>query len=74
MPSVATSSRVVGEKLPLEPDVPADFAAERPAALVGDPPRDRARGHAPRLQQQHRPVGRRAPAARASSCRRLAPR
>ena len=47
----------VAREAPIEPDVPADFAAERPALLVGDAPRDRARGHAPRLQQQHRPVG-----------------
>ena len=53
MPSVTTSSRVSVGELPLETDVPADLAADGPAALVGDAPRHRARGHAPRLQQQH---------------------
>ncbi len=45
-------ARVRGE-LPLEADVPADLAADGPAALVGDASCHRARGHAPRLQQQH---------------------
>ncbi len=44
--------RVAGE-LPLETDVPADLAADGPAAFLGDPPRHGARGDAPRLQQQH---------------------
>ena len=41
----------------LEPDVPPDLAAERPALLVGDPPRDAARGHTARLQHDDRPRG-----------------
>ena len=48
-------ARVRGE-LPLETDVPADFAADGPAALVGDAPRHRSRRDAPRLQQQHAPA------------------
>ena len=42
---------------PLEANLEAHLLAERPAVLLGDPPRDRARGHAPRLQQEDRPVG-----------------
>ena len=49
--------RAVGE-LPFEADLPADFVADRPAAFDGDPPRQRARRHAPRLQQD-RPADRR---------------
>ena len=64
----------VGAEAALEADLPADLAAERPAALVGDPRGDRARGDAPRLQQDDGTVGERAPAARASSCRRRARR
>ena len=73
-PSVATSSRVRGAESALEADLPADLAADRPAALVGDALRDRARGDAPRLQQDHAGRRRRAPAARASSCPRRAAR
>ncbi len=40
MPSVATSSRVAALKAPLEPDVPTDFAANRPPAFEGNPMRD----------------------------------
>ncbi len=39
----------VGAESPLEPDPPADFAPERPAALVGNPARRRARRDPPRL-------------------------
>ena len=46
----------VGAEAPLETHLPADFAAERPAALVGDARRDRACGHAARLQQDDRAV------------------
>ena len=63
----------VGGELALEADVPADLAAERPAALVGDAPRHRSRRHPPRLQQHDAARRRRAPAARAWSCRRPAP-
>ena len=41
----------------LEADLPADLVAERPAALVGDTCGHGARGHAARLQQNHRAVG-----------------
>ena len=58
MPSVASSTRVSRGEPALEPHVPADLASERPALLVGDPPRHRARRDAPRLQHDHRPVGR----------------
>ena len=63
-----------GAEAAVEADLPADLAAERPAALVGDPRRDRARRDAPRLQQDDADRRRRAPAARASSCRRPARR
>ena len=43
----------VARELAIEADVPADLAADGPAALVGDSPRHRARRHPPRLQQQH---------------------
>ena len=56
MPSVATSRRVSRAEAPLEADLPAELAADRPAALVGDPRRDRSRRDAPRLQQDHRSV------------------
>ena len=46
----------VGGGAAIEPDVPSHLAAERPALLGGDAPRDRARGHASRLQQQDRAV------------------
>ena len=46
----------VRTELPLEADVPADFAAERPAALVGDAARDRPRRDASRLQHDDRAV------------------
>ena len=44
-------------ELALEPDVPPDFPAERPALLVGDARRQAARRDAPRLQDDHRAVG-----------------
>ncbi len=53
MPSVTTSSGVVGREAPLEADVPADLAAERPAALLGDARGHGAHGHAARLQHEH---------------------
>ena len=43
-----------GAEPALEADLPADLAADRPAALVGDARGDRARGDAPRLQQNER--------------------
>ena len=46
----------VGGGAAIEPDVPSDLAAERPALLGSDPPRDGSRGHASRLQQQDRAV------------------
>ena len=49
-------SLVRAVKLRIEPHMPADLLSERPAALVRDAPRDGARGHPPRLQQQHRAV------------------
>ena len=48
----------VGGEAALEADLPADLAAERPAAFVGDARGDRARGDAARLQQDDRTVGR----------------
>jgi len=39
-----------------EANLPADFPPDRPAALVGDPGGDGARGDAPRLQKNQRPV------------------
>ncbi len=44
-------------ELPLEPNVPADLAADRPVALECDPLREAARRDAARLQDDHRPVG-----------------
>ena len=46
----------VRTELLLEADVPADLAAERPAAFDGNPPRDRPRRDAPRLQHDDRTV------------------
>ena len=46
----------VRTELPLEADVPADFAAQRPAAFGRDTPRDRPRRHAARLQHDDRTV------------------
>ena len=43
-------------ELALEPDVPPDFPADRPALFVGDARRQAARGDAPRLENDHRPV------------------
>ena len=63
--------RVAGEA-PLEPDLPADLAANRPAALLGDARRDGPRSHAARLQQDDAARRPRARAAHASSCPRLA--
>jgi hypothetical protein len=39
-----------------QPDLPADLAADRPAALVGDALRDGTRGDAARLKQDQRAV------------------
>ena len=52
------TGRACRPRTPLEPDVPADFAAERPALLLGDPPRHRPRRDAPRLQHDDRSVRR----------------
>ena len=41
----------MGTKPAFEANLPADFAADRPIPLVGDALRNRASGHAPRLQQ-----------------------
>ena len=40
-------------EVPLETDVPADLAAERPALFFGDAPGHGPRRNPPRLQQQH---------------------
>ena len=47
----------VGAEPAVEAHLPADLAAERPAALVGDARGDRTGGHAARLQQDDRAVG-----------------
>ena len=47
--------RVRGEAA-LEANLPADLAAEGPAAFAGDPRRDGARGDTPRLQEDDRAV------------------
>ena len=62
----------VGAEAAVEAHLPADLAAERPAALVGDPRGDRARRHATRLQQDDRAVGdqRRRDARRLAGARR----
>ena len=44
--------RAFGE-LALEADVPADLTTNGPGALIGNPPRHRARRHTAGLQQQH---------------------
>ena len=41
---------------PLKPDVPADLASNRPAALLGNAPDDGAGGYASRLKQDDRAV------------------
>ena len=57
MPSVATSSRVSFEKRRSKRTwKPTSPPSVQPCSSAM-PPRDRARGHAPRLQQEHRPVG-----------------
>ena len=43
----------VGGELSIEANLPADFAAEGPSALGGNPGRNGARGDAARLQQDH---------------------
>ena len=43
-------------KPPLETDLPAYLVADGPAALIGNALRDRARGHAPGLQQDDRAI------------------
>jgi hypothetical protein len=43
-------------ELAFEPHVPSDLTANRPFLLVGDAPRQAARGNAPRLQHDHRTV------------------
>ena len=61
----------VGEAA-FEPDLPSDFPADRPAALVRNSVRDGSRRHAPRLQEDERPSvkqGRRNP--RGFPCARL---
>ncbi len=56
-PSVATSSRVSFEKRRSKRTwKPTSWPSVQPL-LLGDPPGDRARGHAPRLQHEDRPVG-----------------
>ena len=57
MPSVATSSDVAALKLRSNRTCQPDFAAERPALFVRDAARDRARGHAARLEHEHGTVG-----------------
>ncbi len=47
----------VGAEAPLEADLPADLAAERPPALGGNPRGNRARRHAPGLKQDDGTVG-----------------
>ena len=47
----------VGAEPAIEAHLPADLAAEGPAALVGDARGDRPRGHASRLQQDDGTVG-----------------
>ena len=59
----------LGPEPALEPDVPPDLAAERPALLVRDPPRDAARRHTARLQHDDR----RPPAASAGDTRVVFP-
>ena len=56
-PSVATSRRVSRPKRRSKRTCQPTSRAERPALLVGDPPRDRARGDPPRLEQEDRAVG-----------------
>ena len=64
----------VGAEAALETDLPADLAAERPAALGGDARGDRARGDAAWLQQDDAVRRTAAPAARGWSCPRRAAR
>ena len=40
----------------LEPDLPADLAADGPASFICDAPRDGTRHHAARLKQHHGPI------------------
>ena len=62
---------VAGEAA-LEPDLPSDLEADRPAALVRNPARDGSRRHPPRLQKDERPVvNKRRRNARGLPCARL---
>ena len=53
MPSVASRTRVCRTEVPLESNLPADLAAERPAPLVGDSAGDGAGRDPPGLEHEH---------------------